>query len=223
MRDDATRLLGEEFKSRAPTVSKPTTPPTTGGGDDGDDEPLPTVIVVEGLSVRIEDAGRYVLMQQDGRDIRMPIEEYREKMVAELRAEAPDAEAFRQIWIEPPRRRTLIDNLLGKGFAPRVIQHVDGLLAYDEYDVLASAAYEATPRTRDDRRRPLRAGQRDLAGADGGRFPRRHSGADAAIRSRRHRGAGNARGTANACGRKGRRVGGTQEGRGTGTGAATDS
>jgi type I restriction enzyme R subunit len=147
---DATRLLGEEFKSRAPTVGKPTKAPVP-GGDDGDDEPLPTVIVVEGLSVRIEDAGRYVLMQQDGRDIRMPIAEYREKMAAELRAEAPDPDVFRQIWIEPPRRRTLIDSLLGKGFAPRVIQHVDGLLAYDEYDVLASAAYETTPRTRDDR------------------------------------------------------------------------
>lgn len=148
---DATRLLGEDFKSRAPTVGKPTTSPPPAGGDGGDDEPLPTVIVVEGLSVRIEDAGRYVLMQQDGRDIRMPIEEYREKMAAELRAEAPDADTFRRIWIEPPRRRTLIDSLLGKGFAPRVIQHVDGLLAYDEYDVLASAAYAATPRTRDDR------------------------------------------------------------------------
>jgi type I restriction enzyme R subunit len=147
---DATRLLGEEFKSRAPTVGKPTTPPDP-GGDGGDGEPLPTVIVVEGLSVRIEDAGRYILMQQDGRDIRMPIEEYRAKMAAELKAEAPDADTFRQIWIEPPRRRTLIDNLLGKGFAPRVIQHVEGLLAYDEYDVLASAAYDATPRTRDDR------------------------------------------------------------------------
>lgn len=148
---DATRLLGEEFKSRAPTVGKPTVAPGIGGEDDDDDEALPIVIVVEGLSVRIEDAGRYILMQQDGRDIRMPIEEYRENMAAEVRTEAPDADAFRQIWIEPPRRRILIDSLLGKGFAPRVIQHVDGLTAYDEYDVLASAAYSAIPRTRDDR------------------------------------------------------------------------
>jgi type I restriction enzyme R subunit len=148
---DATRLLGDEFKSRAPTVDKPTAPPVTNGDDGDDDDPLPSVIVIEGLSVRIEDAGRYVLMQQDGRDIRMPIEEYREKLAVELRAEAPDADTFRQIWIEPPRRRTLIDSLLEKGFAPRVIQHVDGLLAYDEYDVLASSAYHATPRTRDDR------------------------------------------------------------------------
>lgn len=148
---DATRLLGEEFKSRAPTVSKPTARPL-GGPDDGDDDSPPeTTIVVEGMTVRIEEAGRYILMRENGTDVRMPVEEYRERLAAELRAEAPNAEAFRQIWIEPPRRRILIDTLLGKGLAPRVIQHVDGLIAYDEYDVLATTAYAVPPRTRDDR------------------------------------------------------------------------
>jgi type I restriction enzyme R subunit len=147
---DATRLLGEEFKSRAPTSSKPSAP-QPGGGHGNDEELCDTVLVVEGLQVRIEDAGRFILMRENGTDVRMAVEEYRTRLAEELRAEAPDAEAFRQIWIEPPRRRSLIDSLLGKGFAPKVIQHVDGLIAYDEYDVLAQTAYALTPRTRDDR------------------------------------------------------------------------
>lgn len=149
---DATRLLGEEFRSGAPTGSKPSAPvPGVGGHDEDDEGQVETVLVVEGMSVRIEDAGRYILMQENGQDIRMPVEEYREKLAAGLRAEAPDADAFREIWIEPPQRRSLVENLLRKGLAPKVIQHVDGLTAYDEYDVLAQTAYAATPRTRDDR------------------------------------------------------------------------
>jgi len=148
---DATRLLGEEFKSRAPTGSKPSAPPPDGEGDGGEEGAPETVLVVEGMSVRIEDAGRYILMRENGADVRMPVEEYRAKLATELRAEAPNAEAFREIWIEPPRRRSLIESLLGKGLAPKVIQHVDGLIAYDEYDVLAQTAYALKPRTRDDR------------------------------------------------------------------------
>lgn len=44
-----------------------------------------------------------------------------------------------------------MNTLIARGFAPRVIQQVDGLTAYDEFDVLASTAYAETPRTRDDR------------------------------------------------------------------------
>lgn len=45
----------------------------------------------------------------------------------------------------------MMDGLISRGFAPRVIQHIDGLFAYDEFDVLAAAAYDRTPRTREDR------------------------------------------------------------------------
>ncbi|WP_375403506.1 DEAD/DEAH box helicase family protein [uncultured Sphingomonas sp.] len=153
---DATRLLGEDFISRAPVVGAPTTgaPAGAGGSDDplaSDDAPSSSLIVVEGLTVRIEDGGRYVLTREDGRDTRLPVEEYRRRLGEALRGEAVDVGAFRRIWIEPPRRRALIDALLAHGFTPRVIAQVDGMAAYDEFDVLAKTAYRATPRTRDDR------------------------------------------------------------------------
>jgi type I restriction enzyme R subunit len=146
---DATRLLGEEFKSKVRTVTEPAGPPID-GPDKTDIPPFP-VLVLHDLEVRIEDGGRFVLMQEDGRDVRIPVEEYRRRLAEELRKEAPDVETFRRIWIEPPQRRSLVEHLLAKGYAPRVIQHVDGLEAYDDFDVLGSAGYQLTPRTRDDR------------------------------------------------------------------------
>jgi len=41
--------------------------------------------------------------------------------------------------------------LVTAGLSPRVLQEVDGLRAYDTFDVLGSAAYALTRRTRDDR------------------------------------------------------------------------
>ncbi|HEV2078621.1 MAG TPA: DEAD/DEAH box helicase family protein [Allosphingosinicella sp.] len=73
---DATRLFGEDFTSTAFTVNHPSVPAAHAGGD-GADEPGAGTIVVEGLSVRIEDGGRYILMKRDGRDERVPVAEYR--------------------------------------------------------------------------------------------------------------------------------------------------
>lgn len=146
---DATRLFGEDFRSTASTVTKPTT--QSPGPPDDPDAPPSSTIVIEGLGVRIEDGGRYVLMKRDGGDQRVPVAEYRAMLAEEVKREAPDAPAFRRIWIEPPRRRALMDGLVARGFAPRVLQEIDGLRAYDEFDVLAAAAYAETPRTRDDR------------------------------------------------------------------------
>jgi type I restriction enzyme, R subunit len=156
---DATRLFGHDFTSTATTVTQPSAPPPGEGG--GDDAPATSTIVVEGLAVRIEDGGRYILMKREGRDERVPVAEYRAMLAAELRREAPDAPTFRRIWIEPPRRRALMDGLIARGLAPRVLQEIDGLRAYDEFDVLASAAYAETPRTRDDRAERFRVDHAD--------------------------------------------------------------
>lgn len=146
---DATRLLGEEFRSRAATVKEPGGPPPPTGPEEGEEGVR--VIAVEGLTATVIDGGRFVLMNQDGRDVRMPIEEYRQKLAAELKAEAPDPATFRGIWIEPPRRRTLIDRLVARGLSARVLQEVEGMRDYDAFDVLAATAYGETPRTRGDR------------------------------------------------------------------------
>ncbi|MFL5196114.1 MAG: hypothetical protein ACJ8BE_04275, partial [Microvirga sp.] len=55
----------------------------------------------------------------------------RAKLATELKAEAPDPATFRGIWIEPPRRRTLIDRLVARGLSARVLQEVEGMRDYD--------------------------------------------------------------------------------------------
>lgn len=153
---DATRLLGAGFLSEARTVSEPKMPLPP----DDPDAPLAAgALVVEGITVEVRDGGRFVLMGAAGGETRMPLEEYRARIVAELRAEAADVDRFRAIWIEPPRRRGLIDRLIAAGLSPRVLQEVDGLRAYDGFDVLGSAAYALTPRTRDDRAHRFRRDQ----------------------------------------------------------------
>lgn len=153
---DATRLLGAGFLSEARTVTEPKSPPPPPDID----APLPPgTLVVEGITVEVRDGGRFVLMGGVGGETRMPLEEYRARIVAELQAEAADADRFREIWIEPPRRRALIDRLVAAGLSPRVLQEVDGLRAYDTFDVLGSAAYALTPRTRDDRAHRFRRDQ----------------------------------------------------------------
>jgi len=126
---DAMRLLGEEFRSRAATVTDAGKPPALESPKDREDDVR--VIAVESLTAKIVDGGRFVLMNQDGRDLRMPIEEYRAKLATELKAEAPDPATFRGIWIEPPRRRTLIDRLVARGLSARVLQEVEGMRDYD--------------------------------------------------------------------------------------------
>lgn len=152
---DATRLLGTGFLSEARTVSAPMV--VAPGVPDA---PLEQgTLVVEGITVEVRDGGRFVLMGGPGGERRMSLDEYRARIVAELRAEAADVDRFRALWIEPPRRRTLIDRLVGAGLSPRVLQEVDGLRAYDAFDVLGSAAYALTPRTRDDRAHRFRRDQ----------------------------------------------------------------
>ena len=144
---DATRLLGTGFLSEARTVSEPKIAPSV----DPDLGLEPGTLVVEGITVEVRDGGRFVLMGGPGGEQRMPLEEYRARIVAELKAEAVDAAGFRAIWVEPPQRRRLMDRLVAAGLSPRVLQEVDGLRAYDTFDVLGAAAYAITPRTRDDR------------------------------------------------------------------------
>ncbi|HEX8164909.1 MAG TPA: DEAD/DEAH box helicase family protein [Beijerinckiaceae bacterium] len=148
---DATRLFGERFLSDVPRVSEPTPPPPAKPDQDEPEDtggPKVRTFVVEGVTVRIEDGGRFILMKRDGRDMRVPIQEYRAQLVERLVKEAPDLSAFRNVWIEPQHRRELIDSLVVAGYAPRVLQAVLEMEDYDSFDVLGEAAYGLSPRTR---------------------------------------------------------------------------
>lgn len=140
---NATRLFGEEFKSKwqPRTPSEGPEPPPT---------PEPT-IQVEGFEVRATDAGRYIVTQVDGKAMPVTMEQYKQRLAERLVQEAPTLEQFRACWIEPPRRREMLGRLPDAGRSALLVQRLEAMGAYDLYDVLAELGYGLAPRTRVER------------------------------------------------------------------------
>ena len=140
---DATRLFGGGF------VTRPAGP--RGPGPEPPPPPPEPQIQADGFTVFVTDAGRYVVTEVDGREARVTVEEYKERLAAKLVAAAPTLDQFRNLWIEPPDRRALVDLLVTSGLSPNVVRMVEEMDAYDLYDVLAELGYGLAPRTRADR------------------------------------------------------------------------
>ncbi len=142
---NATRLFGEEFKTRWQ-------PPKAREAAHEPQPPEPT-IQVEGFDVRITDAGRYIVTEVDGRATPVTVEEYKQRLAAQLVQEAPTLEKFRACWIEPHCRRELLARLPDAGRSALLVQQLEAMGDYDLYDVLAELGYGLAPRTRPDRAR----------------------------------------------------------------------
>lgn len=140
---DATDLFGQEF------ITPPTRP--GGGGGDGPTPPPEPTIVVEGFDVHITDAGRYIVADEDGRAIPIPLDEYKSRLASRLVAEAHTLDDFRNLWINPPNRQELLNTLVTAGYSPNVVRMVEDMQEYDLYDVLAELGWGMNPRTRNDR------------------------------------------------------------------------
>ena len=139
----ATDLFGEEFITVAPHPGGegPAPPPPP---------PEPTIIV-DGFDVQVTDAGRYVVVQEDGQAKPIPVEEYKNRLAAQLIREAPTLDDFRNRWTQPEERRELMNRLVGAGYPPSVLQVLEEMNDYDLYDVLADLGFGLSPRTRADR------------------------------------------------------------------------
>lgn len=139
----ATDLFGEDF------ITKPSS--TQGVREDQTPyEPEPTVIV-DGFDVEVTDAGRFVVVQENGQTKPIPVEEYKDRLAAELIREAPTLDEFRKRWTQPDERRELMNRLVGAGYPPSVLQVLEEMNDYDLYDVLADLGFGLSPRTRTDR------------------------------------------------------------------------
>lgn len=143
----ATDLFGEGFITEPP-----------GGGEgragEGPEPPYQPTVIVDGFDVRITDAGRFVVIvviQEGGRAVPIPVEEYKNRMAQQLIHEAPTLEEFRKRWTQPAERRALMDRLVASGYAPSVLQVLEEMNDYDLYDVLANLGFGLSPRTRGDR------------------------------------------------------------------------
>lgn len=144
---NATRLFGQDFVTASPRSVR-------NNGSDAEASELllrePT-IHVRGFDVHITDAGRFVVAQVDGRAMPMSLEEYRERLAAQLTQQVPKLTDFRARWVEPIRRRELLDGLVLSGYSPEVIRMADDRQDCDLYDVLGEVGWGMNPRTRCDR------------------------------------------------------------------------
>lgn len=141
---DATRLFGEEFRTKWVPPREEGEGPGPGPGP----EPPERVLVVEGFDVKVTPAGRYVVTQVDGRATPVTIEEYKELLAARLLAEAPSLEEFRRRWVRAADRRAMLEKLPDSGRSAHLVRALDGMEEYDLYDVLADLGYGLAPRTR---------------------------------------------------------------------------
>ncbi|NJM13275.1 MAG: hypothetical protein HC889_16635 [Synechococcaceae cyanobacterium SM1_2_3] len=139
---NVTELFGRSF------ITPPRPERLTGAGnEDREMKPPPVIVTVSGVAVQVMVGERSILV--DGEP--MPLAEYKARMAARLRETAATLEQFRQIWIRPPQRQPLMQDLVNAGFPPTLVQRLEQWDACDLFDVLAALGYDYAPRTRAER------------------------------------------------------------------------
>lgn len=146
-----TDLFGTDF------ITNPPRPGGGGGGGGEGPEPpgpgpeAPPVPLIPGQT-GIIGQGHGILSRRDGKDVMIPVDEYRREMIQRVLHEAHNLDEFRQVWIESQKRRKLIDHLLGDNFSPELIREIDQMTDYDIYDLFAHHGYHARAFKRPDRK-----------------------------------------------------------------------
>lgn len=150
-----TDLFGTEF------ISKPRKPGSGGGGGGGDDTgggggggtggDDNAVGEMKGHQVLITPAGRFILSSRDGKEIKIPVEEYRSEVIKRVVSEAHNLDDFRKLWIETQKRKQLITHLLQANYDPSTIQDIDKMTDYDLFDFFGYLGYKAKALKRDER------------------------------------------------------------------------
>ena len=140
---DATRLFGEEFVTRLGTPRRSPSPPKPDGREQ--------TIQVEGVEVRVTDAGRLIVAMVDGKAMPITVEEYKARLAAKLVEEAPTIDAFRARWVRGEQRQELLAHLAAANLSPDLVRELEDMADYDLYDVLAELGYGLAPRTRSER------------------------------------------------------------------------
>jgi type I restriction enzyme R subunit len=149
-----TDLFGTEF------ISKPKKPKGGGGnggeeggggitgGEDGD---TPAIGEIRGHAVKITPQGRFILGSRDGKEIAIPVDEYRKEIIHRVVSEAHTLDEFRELWIETQKRKSLINHILEANFSPEVIKEIDKMNDYDMFDFFGHLGYKAKALKRTER------------------------------------------------------------------------
>ena len=148
---DATRLLGEEFITALKKTKEKEIIDIDDDDNGGDDEQPRVMPQAANIAFTVQDAGHYVLMNVDGRHVKVSVEEYKRRIAEQLLKEAATIDKFRARWIHPQERQELMNHLVAAGVSPVQVQNVGDMIDYDLYDVLAEIAYGINPRRRQER------------------------------------------------------------------------
>jgi type I restriction enzyme R subunit len=152
---DATRLFGEEFFTNLRTPST--------SSESSNNQATVVAVEIDDSSDWVEEtaAGRFMRAKVDGEDVRISVEEYKERIATKLVELVSSLDAFRTFWINPTTRNELLGRLVSVGVSVREFYIVEELGEYDLYDVLADIGYGVAPRTKKDRARAFSYKQAD--------------------------------------------------------------
>ncbi len=139
---NATRLLGKGFESRSTPTREPKEPTK---------ERKEKIIRVEGFDVHINPAGTYIVTRKEGQLGMVTVEEYRQMIASRLTEEIKTVDAFRKFWIDPRKRRELMEILPDDGQGIRLLRELTNRTDYDLYDILAEIGYGIAPKNRKER------------------------------------------------------------------------
>lgn len=146
---DVTSLFGTDFITQPPRPDGGGKGGGKGGGDDGGDgggggdDDGPAVGEIGGQRVIINPQGHFILVQRDGRDTPIPVDEYRHEVIRRVLSEAHNLDEFRALWIEREKRLKFIAHLLGDNFNPDYIREADHMTDFDLYDFFGHHGYHA--------------------------------------------------------------------------------
>jgi type I restriction enzyme R subunit len=143
-----TRLFGTEFlsKLRKPRERKPDGGDRGGGGEDPPPVPLPEAQA--GDPVQMVNEQRFIVQHRDGREVLVPLGDYKRGMIERVLAEAANLQDFRALWIEHETRRALLAHLLGERYDPDTVRELLDMTAFDHYDLIAHFGYRERALTR---------------------------------------------------------------------------
>ena len=149
-----TDLFGTDFITKPPRPGGGSGDEGGGsGGGEGPTPPSPAPPVPEiHDETKILPFGRFIWGRRDGRDVPIPIDEYRREMIQRVLSEAHTLDEFRHLWIESQERRKLINHLLGDNLSPDLLRDIERMTDYDNYDLFAHHGYKARALKRPDRK-----------------------------------------------------------------------
>lgn len=139
---DATRLLGKSFTTKPAPTREP---------KEVEEKEKEKIIKVEGFDVHINPAGKYIVTKVGDRMGMVTIEEYSQMMASSLTEKIKSINDLRDCWIDPAKRKEIIDVLLDDGRGLRLLAELTERKDYDTYDILAEIGFGIAPKRRKER------------------------------------------------------------------------